>query len=69
LSEEEVRVNMAYLASFWYLQPVRDRKLPRVVAIRVSPAYPRLINSEAYHADTCGGDYVCGEDGAWARHW
>jgi hypothetical protein len=66
LSDEEVRVNMTYLASLRSLYiPEGGVRAVAIAAVRVSPQYTRLINRESYRAEACSGDYVCDEDGPW----
>jgi hypothetical protein len=66
LSDEEVRINMAYLASFGPRHaPARADESSRFAAGGV--AIPARNTSEAYYAQACGADYVCDQDGAPMR--
>jgi hypothetical protein len=62
LSDEEVRVNTAYLASLRSLQgPDNGGKLGRIAAVRISPEYS-LLRAREPEGGPCAGDGAC----AWA---
>jgi hypothetical protein len=66
LSDEEVRVNMAYLASFRPRQAAQRDDAPRFAAGGDAIAEPGT--SEIHLAQTCGSDLACRQDGARMRH-